>query len=107
MSYPEFREEIFSAVQGMITEDISMELLQVEKLNGCIRHGIAFTKEEDDKLDRIDATLTSFTLESISLFIVGDKDASSDADWNEYVKMLNEYKLDDKIAVYQAAYDRK
>jgi len=68
---------------------------------------LAFTAEEDDKLDRIDATLTSFTLESISLFIVGDKDASSDADWNEYVKMLNEYKLDDKIAVYQAAYDRK
>jgi len=68
---------------------------------------LAFTAEEDDKLDRIDATLTSFTLESISLFIVGDKDPNKDADWNEYVKMLKEYKLDEKIKVYQAAYDRK
>ena len=68
---------------------------------------LAFTAEEDDTLDRIDATLTSYTLEAISLFIVGDKDPNSDADWNEYLKMLDEYRLDEKIEVYQDAYDRK
>lgn len=45
MSYPEFREEIFKALQGMISKDITIELLEVEKLNSCIRHGISFTKE--------------------------------------------------------------
>ena len=68
---------------------------------------LKFTAEEDDQLDRIDATLTSYTLETISLFIVGDKDASSDVDWNEFINMLNDYKLDEKIKIYQAAYDRK
>ena len=45
MSYPEFREEIFEAVKGMISEDITVELVQVDKLNSCIRYGISFTKD--------------------------------------------------------------
>ncbi len=45
MSYPEFREELFCALKSMIPEDVTIELLQVEKLNSCIRHGISFTKE--------------------------------------------------------------
>lgn len=101
--------EVGTTFEGATSRLLSAqtELMKTWKKPAESAANLAFTKEEDDKLDRIDATLTSFTLESISLFIVGDKDASSDADWNEYVKMLNEYKLDDKIAVYQAAYDRK
>lgn len=68
---------------------------------------LKFTAEEDESLDSIDGTLTSYTLEAISLFIKGDKDASSDTDWNAYVQMLKDYKLDEKIKIYQAAYDRK
>ena len=47
MSYPEFREEVLKALRGMLTEDITVELVQVEKLNSCIRHGVSFTKEEE------------------------------------------------------------
>lgn len=47
MSYPEFQEEIFRALQGMIPQNIAIELVQVEKLNSCIRCGISFTKEGD------------------------------------------------------------
>lgn len=45
MSYPEFREEVLKALRGMLTEDITVESVQVEKLNSCIRHGVSFTKE--------------------------------------------------------------
>ena len=45
MSYPEFREEVLKALRGMLTEDITVEPVQVEKLNSCIRHGVSFTKE--------------------------------------------------------------
>lgn len=68
---------------------------------------LLFTTEEDDELDRIDATLTTFALESLSLFITGDKDPNSDADWNEYVTTMEEYNLSKKVEIYQAAYDRK
>lgn len=44
MSYPEFQEEILSVLKDMITEDIDVQPVQVEKLNSCIRHGISFTK---------------------------------------------------------------
>ena len=68
--------------------------------------GLAFTPEEDEKMDKIDATLTSYSLENISLFIVGTHDPNSDADWNEYVKTMEEYGLSDKVAIYQTAYER-
>lgn len=83
------------------------ELMKTWKQPTELATNLKFTAEEDEELDRIDSTLTSYTLEALSLFIVGDKDASSDADWNDYVKMLKDYKLDEKIKIYQAAYDRK
>lgn len=45
MNYPEFREEIFNALKDIVPKEISLELLQVEKLNSCIRFGISFAKE--------------------------------------------------------------
>lgn len=45
MNYPEFREELFSVLEKLITEDIDIEILEVEKLNGCLRYGVSFQKE--------------------------------------------------------------
>jgi putative aldouronate transport system substrate-binding protein len=68
---------------------------------------LEFTTDEDDELDSIDATLTSYALESLSLFITGDKDPNNDADWNKYVQTMEEYNLSKKVDIYQAAFDRK
>ena len=46
MSYPEFREEIFRMLKSMVSEEITLQPVEVEKVNGCIRHGISFTKDK-------------------------------------------------------------
>lgn len=45
MSYPEFREEIFGILKGMVPANVRIELIDVEKLNSSMRHGISFQKE--------------------------------------------------------------
>lgn len=46
MNYPEFREAIFLNLQKILPKDVTTRLLEVEKLNGFLRHGISFTKED-------------------------------------------------------------
>lgn len=43
MDYIEFREEIFNILQELIAKDVSIELVEAEKLNGCIRYGVMFS----------------------------------------------------------------
>lgn len=45
MTYPEFREAIFETVQELLPDEVTTRLLEVEKLNSSLRHGILFTKE--------------------------------------------------------------
>ena len=44
MDYIEFREEIFNILQGIVPEEISIKLVEAEKLNGCIRYGVTFDR---------------------------------------------------------------
>ncbi len=46
MTYPEFRETIFEILKEMLPKDVSIRLLDVEKLNNSLRHGILFTKDK-------------------------------------------------------------
>lgn len=48
MSYPEFREVIFDMLKGMVPANVELQLLQVEKLNNCVRFGISFTKDREN-----------------------------------------------------------
>ncbi len=44
MDYTEFREEIFNVLQGLVSKDVSIQLVEAEKLNGCIRYGVMFDR---------------------------------------------------------------
>ena len=46
MDYPEFRETILMNLQAIIPDGVTIRLLDVEKLNGSLRYGILFTKED-------------------------------------------------------------
>ena len=46
MDYPEFRETIFQNLQAIIPDEVTIRLLDVEKLNGSLHYGILFTKED-------------------------------------------------------------
>ncbi len=46
MSYSEFREEIFCALQKIVPDDLILQSVEVEKTNGCIRFGISFGRAE-------------------------------------------------------------
>ncbi len=45
MNYQEFREEIITALLEQMPEGTSAKLVEVQKLNGCIRYGITFWQE--------------------------------------------------------------
>lgn len=44
MDYTEFREELFIILQKIVPKEISIKLVEAEKLNGCIRYGIMFDR---------------------------------------------------------------
>lgn len=46
MSYPEFREAILQIIEERVTAGVTVRLYQTEKLNGCVRYGIVFSKED-------------------------------------------------------------
>lgn len=48
MDYVEFREEIFNILKGLTAKDVSIELVESEKLNSCIRYGIMFNSASLD-----------------------------------------------------------
>ncbi len=48
MSYPEFREEILKILKGIVSEDISLEIVKVKKNNNQTRYGVSFRKDRDN-----------------------------------------------------------
>lgn len=46
MSYPEFREELFQALQRIVPQEVTIQIVQTEKMNGCVRFGISFDRED-------------------------------------------------------------
>ncbi len=45
MTYPEFRNAIFQNVEELLPQGVTVKLLDVEKQNNTLRHGILFTKD--------------------------------------------------------------
>ena len=45
MNYPEFRQAFIKELQKLLSEDVKAKLVDVERLNSTVRHGILFTKE--------------------------------------------------------------
>lgn len=46
MNYPEFREEVLNTLKSMVSKEVTVTLVQAEKLNGCVRFGISFDRSD-------------------------------------------------------------
>ena len=67
---------------------------------------LEYTTEEDDVKEQYESTLNNYVIEQAKLFVMGSIDIESDADWNAYVKQINELNLEGVLKYKQSAYDR-
>ena len=65
---------------------------------------VKFTQEENDEISLIETDLRNYKETMESKMINGDLDI--DATWDEYIKGLNDRKLDRYVELLQTAYDR-
>lgn len=68
---------------------------------------LEYTTEEDDVKEQYESTLNAYVREQAKLFIMGTIDIDSNADWNAYVKQIEELNLNDLLNVKQSAYNRQ
>ena len=68
---------------------------------------LVYTEEEYETLIDNQAPRNSFVNESISLFSLGNQDPSSDAEWDKFLKTLDDYENDKLVKVCQSAYKRQ
>ena len=66
--------------------------------------GLSLTADEADIFSTRFAEISTYALESIANFVLGDKNLESD--WDEYVAQLEAMGSKDITEVYQSAYDR-
>ena len=66
--------------------------------------GLSLTADEADIFSTRFAEISTYALESIANFVLGDK--SLESDWDEYVAQLEAMGSKDITEVYQSAYDR-
>lgn len=67
---------------------------------------LVYTDEEKELVDEYIQLLKDQVASQRDLFITGDKDINNDAQWNEYLKSLEDLKLSELIKTAQTAYDR-
>ena len=46
MKYPEFREELLIVIKNMVSKEVTVRIVQTEKLNGCVRYGVLFDRAD-------------------------------------------------------------
>ena len=65
-----------------------------------------YTDDEMDQRQKLEGLIISEISSSRDLFITGEMDPNSDADWNKYLSSLNELKLDELMKLFQTVYDK-
>lgn len=68
---------------------------------------LVYTTEENDQYSMTRSNCASLVTNSRSSFVNGQLDPNSDADWNSYLKQLDEQGLETWIELAQKAYDRQ
>ena len=68
---------------------------------------LVYNEDEYEILTDVEGARNSYVSEARALFAMGNKNPSSDADWNEYLKTLEEYENSKLTEVCQSAYDRQ
>lgn len=67
---------------------------------------LEYTDAEEGVREQYESVLLNYVKEQAKLFVTGTINPSSDADWNAYVKQVNEIGLDKMLEIQQSAYDR-
>lgn len=67
---------------------------------------LEYTDAEEGVREQYESVLLNYVKEQAKLFVTGTINPSSDADWNAYVKQVNEIGLDKMLEIQKAAYDR-
>ena len=67
-------------------------------------YGMKLTNEESEKFSVISTELNTYVDETIIKFVIGTEDI--DAKWDEFVATCKQFKMDEAVAIQQAAYDR-
>jgi hypothetical protein len=65
-----------------------------------------YTDDEMDQRQKIEGLIISQVASDRDLFITGTKDPSNDAQWNEYLKSLEDLQLNDLMKLFQTVYDK-
>lgn len=90
---------------------LQTELWDIHENSGKKQAGVVgdlvYTQEEYDVREEKYATMNSFTNEQVVLFMQGEKDPSSDKDWNEFTSTLTNLGRKELMKIAQAAYTRK
>ena len=68
---------------------------------------LIYTEEEYDVREAKASIVNSYINENITLFLSGEKNPKSDADWNKFLTDLETYGRSELLKIAQAAYDRK
>ena len=67
-------------------------------------YGMKLTTEESEKFATVSTELNTYADEMVVKFVIGTEDI--DTKWDEYVANCKKFKMDEAIAIQQAAYDR-
>lgn len=84
----------------------SYDLINKYPLKKDTVRNLKYTADEDAVKEEYESTLTNYVREQTNLFIMGTIDIDSDADWNAYVKQVEELNLKGLLEIKQSAYDR-
>lgn len=67
---------------------------------------LVYTSSESEIITELEGPIRGYVERARALFATGEMDPSSDKDWNEYLKTLEQCRLDEYISTMQKVYDR-
>ena len=91
------------------TDRLCMEAWNLQQAANIKKETIArmdYTDDEMDERQKLEGLITSQVASDRDLFIKGTKDPSNDAQWNEYLKALEDLELDKLMDLFQKVYDK-
>ena len=68
---------------------------------------LTYTMEEYETREQYNGTMLAALNEDMVLFMTGGKDPSDDAQWQAFLKRLEDFNREEVLKTYQSAYERK
>ena len=91
------------------TDRLCMEAWTIQKSANIKKETIArmdYTDDEMDQRQKLEGLITTQVASDRDLFITGTKDPSNDAQWNAYIKALEDLQVNDLMKLFQQVYDK-